>query len=299
MKKSILWFFFFLTALGGNAQEAGADIRGTVSWERMEITAAVTLDLPSAGIRIPVERSRAEELIRAEYPRLIRSCLLSLPVDSSGTVEDKINQGELSLSAVNTFIRSSRQVPPALSPDLASMSSQYTIDMYTVAASLIRHRRPAEITRTLTPSPAAAYTGIIIIADRDLPVQGRTVLAPIQPCLFPKIWDTENNLIYERNMVEPGIGRSSGIVRYVTENALFRPTPSGLEGELLEWAGPNPLRIIARGVFGIRPTDPVIDREDALLIISSEENRQLLREGKVILVVRPEVLSYPLGTPPP
>ncbi|MDR1108623.1 MAG: polymerase [Spirochaetaceae bacterium] len=299
MKKSILWFLFFITALSGNAQEAGAEIRGTVSWERMEITAAVTLDLPSAGIRIPVGRSRAEELVRAEYPRLIRSCLLSLPVDSSGTLEDKINQGELPLSAVNALIRSSRQVPPALSADLVSMTSQYTLDMYTVGASLLRHRRPAEISRTLTPRPAAAYTGIIIIADGDLPVQGRNRVAPLLPCLFPKIWDTENNLIYERNVVEPGIGKIRGIVRYVSETALFHPTPSGLEGELLEWAGPNPLRIIARGVFGIRPTDPIIDREDALLIISSEANRRLLREGKVILVVRPEVLTAPFGTPSP
>ena len=57
--------------------------------------------------------------------------------------------------------------------------------------------------------------------------------------------------------------------------------------------GPNPLRSIAREVFGIRPTDPVIDREDALLIISSEENRRLLREGKVVLILHQDVLTPP------
>jgi hypothetical protein len=49
--------------------------------------------------------------------------------------------------------------------------------------------------------------------------------------------------------------------------------------------GSNPLRIIARGVFGIDPTDPVIDRDDALLILSTENNRRLLREGRVVLVL--------------
>jgi hypothetical protein len=49
--------------------------------------------------------------------------------------------------------------------------------------------------------------------------------------------------------------------------------------------GSNPLRILAREVFGLNPTDPVIDREDALKILSSENNRRLLREGRVVLVL--------------
>jgi hypothetical protein len=55
--------------------------------------------------------------------------------------------------------------------------------------------------------------------------------------------------------------------------------------------GDRPLRLIARGVFGARPTDPIIDSEDALIIISSEENRRLLREGKVVIVLNDEVLK--------
>jgi hypothetical protein len=55
--------------------------------------------------------------------------------------------------------------------------------------------------------------------------------------------------------------------------------------------GNNPLRVIARGVYGIRPTDPIIDREDALLILSSEENLLLLREGRVAIMLDQSVLS--------
>jgi hypothetical protein len=50
------------------------------------------------------------------------------------------------------------------------------------------------------------------------------------------------------------------------------------------------LRIIASGIFGVRPTDPIIDRDDALLIISSENNRRLLREGKVVIVLDDSVI---------
>jgi hypothetical protein len=298
MKKNIVWFFFFLTSLGGIAEEAGVDIQGSIEWDRMQINSTVTVNLPSAGIRIPVERFRAEALITTEYPRLIRPYLLSLPMDSSGTLEDMINRGELPLSAAGDFVHSAGQVPPALSADLVSMSSQYTLNMHTIGAALIRHRRPVEIPRTLLPVPTAAHTGIIIIADKEMPVHGRNIQALPLPCFFPKIWDTEMNLIFERNMLDPATGKTGGMIRYVSESALFRPTPSGLDEDLLNLVGPNPLRIIAREVFGIRPTDPVIDRADALLIISSEENRRLLREGKVALVLHRDVLKSPLGKTP-
>jgi hypothetical protein len=55
--------------------------------------------------------------------------------------------------------------------------------------------------------------------------------------------------------------------------------------------GNNPLRIVANGVYGQTPTDPVIDREDALLIFSSEANRRLLREGKVALILEKNTLT--------
>jgi hypothetical protein len=55
------------------------------------------------------------------------------------------------------------------------------------------------------------------------------------------------------------------------------------------------LRIIARGVFGARPTDPIIDRDDALLILSTEANRRLLREGRIAIVLNSEVLKHPLN----
>jgi hypothetical protein len=288
MKKFFIPFLFLLIVLTGFGQEP--DFQFAVDWERREIRAEVSLHLPSLGIGLPTGRTRAEERIAAEYPRLIRPGLLSVPVDSSATLGDLIDRGELPPSFPAEIARSARRIPPALSADLESMSARYTINLTSLDAALLRHRRPAEIDRTLIPVPAASYTGIIIIANEELPVHGRNTRALPRPCLFPKIWDTEMNLIYERNMLEAGVGQSRGMIRYVSEGAVFRPTPSGLEGELADLVGPHPLRIIARGVFGSLPTDPVIDRSDALLIIAAEENRRLLREGRVVLVLQEKVL---------
>jgi hypothetical protein len=270
------------------------DITGSVAWETMEISAKVELKLQSAGIKLPTGRAQAEELIATEYPRLVRPTILSIPVDSSSTVKDLIDRGEFTLRNVGNIALSARRVPPALSPDLASLTTSFTIDLTRIGADLIRHSRPADIIRPLRPLPAAAYTGIIIMADEPLPIRGRNAESLALPCLFPKVWDTEMNLIYQRNMMTTETALKTGMVRYVTESSVFRPTPSGLSPELEALVGNNPMRIFARGVYGIRPTDPIIDRQDALVILSSDDNLRLLREGRVALMLNEAVLRNPL-----
>jgi hypothetical protein len=279
---------FLLFSCAGLGAQTRIDIAGAVEWDKMEINASVSLELASANIKLPTGRTQAESLISAEYLRLIRPGILSLPVDSSSTIAGLIDRGEFSLLRAENLALGARMVPHALSPDLSALSAAYSVSLAGLSADLVRYRRPAEIPRTLLPVPAPAYTGIIIIADRELPVHGKKSAARPVPCLFPKIWDTEMNLIYERNMLEPG---NAVMIRYAPAETIFRPTPSGLSAEIAALVGQSPLRILARGVFGERPTDPIIDRADALLIISSEENRRLLREGRVVIVLDESVLK--------
>jgi hypothetical protein len=270
------------------------NISGTVEWDRMEINAVTALNMASANLRLPTGRVQGEAILASEYTRLLRPFLLDIPVDSSDTVGDLLNRGEFSLFRLDALLDTARRVPPVLSADLGLLSASYTLSLYQVGAAFIRHRRPREAERLLNPVSAAAYTGIIIIADETLPVHGRNTAALVRPCVFPKIWDTGMNLVYERNMTDPELAAERAIVRYVPAESVFRPTPSGLSPELQDLVGAYPLRILARGVFGIRPTDPVIDREDALVILSSEENRRLLREGRVAIVLSRDVLKNPL-----
>jgi hypothetical protein len=278
----MMGLFFLATAVYGDPDMRAG---GSLEWDKWALNARITLDLASAGIRLPTGRGQAEEFIAAEYPSLLQPFMFSIPVDSSETIGDLVKRGAFSLRETDGIITASRKAAPALSADLRFLSADYTIAINIVSAALVEHNRPAEPLRPLIPVSSASYTGIIIIAADPLPVHGRNTTAALLPCLFPKIWDTDMNLIYERNHTDPRISLQNAIVRYDREENIFRPTPSGLSEELESLVGPNPLRIIARGVFGIHPTDPVIDREDALTIISSENNRRLLREGRVALIV--------------
>jgi hypothetical protein len=257
----------------------------------MEINAAVSLDLASAGIKMPAGRTQGEALIFSEYPRLIQPGILSLQVDSSSVIADLIERGDWTLFEAEYLAQQSRMVPPALSPDFVSLSASYTLGIAGLSAALVRHSRPAEIPGTLSPVSTPAYTGIIIIANENQPIHGMRSAALIRPCLFPKIWDSEMNLIYERNMMSPGAGT---MINYFPLKTIFDNSPSGLSREIAAIVGDRPLRIFAQGVFGIQPTDPIISREDALLIISTGENRNLLREGRVAIILDDSVLKSTL-----
>lgn len=268
--------------------QAKTSINGIVEWDKMEIRAAISLDLASANIKLPSGRTQGEMLIASEYLRLIRPHILNLQVDSSSTVADLVERGEWSLPETDAFALEARSVPPALSPDFSRLSAAYSLSIAGISAALIRHSRPSEVPRTLSPVATASYTGIIIIASESLPVHGRKGLALTIPCLFPKIWDAGMNLIFERNMLDSA---RNAMVHYAPARSIFADSPSGLSPEIAALVGDKPLRIFARGVFGIAPTDPVIDREDALLIIASEENRRLLREGRLAIILDDSMLQ--------
>jgi hypothetical protein len=295
-------FLFVLTALfnlaGGLwAQTPRIAVTGVIEWKKMEMTVNLALDLASAGVSFPTGRIQAEEILSIEFAGIARPYILAIPVDSSTTVEDLIRQGSFSFLGPESIAGTAKRGQAVLTPDFSTLSASYTVDLSILSGRLILHNRAMEIRRILAPVPAASYSGIVIIASGELPVHGRRTGAFVTPCLFPKVWDSDMNLVYERNVLDPKSANRT-LVRYAAEADIFRDTPSGLSPELSALVGDNPLRIIARGVFGIRPTDPVIDRDDALVILSSEENRRLLREGKVAIILGDDTLETRLEAAP-
>jgi len=293
MKKNpIALCLLILAVFPAWGQQASFNVSSSVDWIKGELYSEVSFDLAQAGVRLPTGRFLAEEILQDAYPELLRPNLLSLRLDSNTTVANLAERGELPLALLDSICLEAEKVPPSLSPDLKRMTGRYTMLMDRISALFVRHRQAIEPPKPLIRAPTADYTGIIIIADSELPVHGRRGQALLEPCIFPKIWDTDMNLVFERNMLEVDGPTGNRMVRYIARESIFRSSPSGLEGELAVLLGPNPLRIIAREVFGVNPTDPVIDREDALKILSSENNRSLLREGRVALVLNDTKLKF-------
>jgi len=286
VKRVFISILIFLSAAVFADETTG--ITGIVEWDTLLIKSTVSLDLALAGIKLPSGRTQGEALLNSGYLMLIQPNIMDLQVDSSSTISDLIIRGEFGLLEAENLALKARSVPPALSSDLRKISISYTMNLSDVSAALLRHTRPAPVMRTLTPVSSAQYTGIIVIASDNLPLYGMRSSALAVPCLFPKIWDSNMNLIYERNMLETN---NNIMVHYAPLQSIFQENPSGLAPEIIEVAGNRPLRIFARGLYGINPTDLIIDNNDAMLIISSNDNRRLLSEGRVVFILNDSVLK--------
>ncbi|GHU52930.1 hypothetical protein FACS1894200_13440 [Spirochaetia bacterium] len=232
----------------------------------------------------------------------------------------------MSLKQLDALILSSREIPSNLSVDFSTMNARYLLDLFPLASDLIQHGRAEDMRRVIRPVNAAAYTGLIIIADELLPVYGRNSSTQVQPCFLPRIWDSAMELVYELNTIDPARSLrpyesdkrnptgplvinedkdlppnrllKDAVVRYTGRASVFASTPSGLSPEIERIVGSNPLRILAQSVYGERSTDPVINTDDALSLFANPENHRILREGRVVIVIDQDLLRSNTRTIP-
>jgi len=245
-------------------------------WDALSLTARISLDLRAAGIRMPSGRTEAENMIERDLTGLLQDTVFQIPVDSYRTVGDTLADGTLSINDLLGLIQSLSRRESAFSPDFRHFSAVYELPLTNIASLYVRHSRPYELAAPLDYVPARSYSGIVIYAKGELPVRGEHVQARAVPCLFPRIFDERMNTILERNLVSPEAIRRWGLVGYTND----------LEAAALEErTGDNPLRIAASAVFGTSRTDLVISREEALRILALPENRALLREGRIVVVI--------------
>jgi len=112
----------------------------------------------------------------------------------------------------------------------------------------------------------SSYTGIIIDA-RNLSVK---------PALFPKIFNEEEELIYNYTKVEYPYAEKEGVVGYVKDLKSAQRNPR---------VKPHPLVVRAVGVKGEEGTDIVIKDSDVKKIMKEEREGEFLKRGKVVIVL--------------
>jgi hypothetical protein len=289
MGKSFLGALCLVCAVTISAAETANSLKSTIDWEKMEISFEVSLDLAQSGNKLPAGRTASETDLRRWYPVLVRPVLEALPVDSSATVGSYLEEGRLAPSFIDEIAAMADSTPPFLSTDLRSIRSIYKLGLSTVVARIPPRQSPVLAEPPLNPIGTGAYSGIVIIADGDLPVHGKHSTALPLPSLAPKLWDTGMNLLFDRSKTQDDVIP----FHYMDAENIFSSRPGGLSPEAEAVVGTNPLHIIAVEVFGERPTDLVIAAEDAAKILADEKNRLLLRGGNLIIILDKAVLKTP------
>ena len=287
MKKAIL-FICILSLFNINIFSQQATSQSTVDWTKPAFFSTAELNITESNIILPSGRGAASTILETKIPLLIKDPLLSLPVDSSKKLGDTVLQDTLSLEEITKIIQDGKKTAPVYSNENDSIIINHTIKLNDISSKLVKHSFPYKPESPIEKTASRVYTGIIIDARGILPVQGEFVTSTGNPCLFPKVWNEDMELIYEKNIENSKTAKEKGIVSYhwSSDENLYR-----------DRIGNDPLRITAKKIFGINRTDPVISNKDALKILSLEENRELLKQGRVIILLDKEQLVYSVGAP--
>ena len=285
---SITVFVLFVSAFG-YSYPSGMESQTVQNWETAQVDSKITIDLNKSGLYLPTDRNAAIRLIQQNRSSLLKNAYLSILVDSSHRIGNYLAEERISLTDINTVINNGKSTAPVLSQELQTAIVYHQNPLQELANLFVKHNAPYTPSFFPLGTASKVYTGILIDARGQLPVHGEYSSEQLNPCLFPQIWNKNMNLIYEKNMVDPAQAKKQGIVLYTgtLDESMYR-----------DRIGTEPLRIIARGVFGDNRTDPIISNEDAERILAKRENIELLRQGKIVIVCNKDTLqvspTYPL-----
>ena len=281
-------FVAAIPLFSATAAEPSLESKSQINWITRSLSSDLTLDTKKAGLQMPSGKKKASALIKSKMSQLIQPPLLSLYTDSSSTLEDYVIDEYLSLDQVYSFIMNGYKTPDVFTHDAGTLYSTNTLNVDKLAKNLVKHKYPYSPEEPIDTVPSRAYSGIIIDARGKLPVHGEFVNSVVHACFFPTIWDENMNIIYEKNTAAPDIVKQEGLVAYD-----YSDNPE----RYISRIGSDPLYIKASQVFGINRTDPVIQRKDALKILTVPENLKLMNEGKVVILLDKEQLVYDIAVP--
>lgn len=262
--------------------------KSKIDWTSRIFTTQINLDVTNTNMRLPSGRNSAESLIKIKTPGLVKDSLLTLFVDNQNYLGDIIVDETLSLEQITKIIENSKQTPALYTTDGNGVNTIKTIDVNTISRQLIKHKYPYTPEEPIDIVSSRPYSGIIIDARGSLPIHGEYADSEVFPCFFPTIWDDQMNIIYEKNITDKEIAQNNGIVKYDWKDNFI------LYEDLI---GRDPLYIKAKKVFGRNRTDPLISRRDALKILTVKENLNLLKQGKIVILLDKENLIYDVKIP--
>jgi len=248
--------------------------RSSIDWKTRLLSIEVELDLAGAGLRMPEGRLSAERMIERDLAGLAKDAVLAIQADSYRSIADAVADGSFDSESLVALAGIARFEHASFSKDLRKFLAVYSLGLDAIASLFLNGASPSPIRPPMESRPSRDYSGIVIYAKGSLPVHGEELEGRAAPCLFPRIYDSEMNLVLDRGLVLPDSLGKDGVLGYA----------SGLGVEAGERVGSDPMRVMALELFGDRRTDYVISREDALRILSSPGNRDLLRRGRVVVV---------------
>ncbi len=242
-------------------------VASEVLWPESKLVIDIVYPLPVTERPLPAEKKQIEEEISDALPVIIFNELSGMILDSHTRVKDYLNGKTSVIPRVFKLADKAAREISIFSRDMKNLEIRYTVSLYPDIAEIFLPAPPhEELGRLLKFVPSADFTGIVIYIDRQ---KGFT------PSLFPRIYDQNMNLIMDRFHIDSDMIKKWGAVQY-RQNL-------DLAGSV-ERIGHSPLKLAARGLFGVNNTDIIISTLDAEKILSRKKNINLIYQGRILIV---------------
>lgn len=251
-----------------------------VDWVARELVIRTTRPVETQGANAPVSVHLTQREADYSLPQLLNRAIRGVQRDTAETVGTATEDLPTVATKITRLIPSVQRTSLRRSSDLSELTVEYRLPLFPAATELFGlHEVASPLPQNLQRVPSRDFTGILVYVADPLPVHGTNRVEHLQGALFPRIYDTEMNLVLEPAMMNPEYLQRWGPVAYSTD-----PETTAYE----ERIGDAPLRILARGIFGTTPTDLLISTTDAARVLGREANLDLLRQGRIVVVIAPE-----------
>ena len=256
------------------------DITTDVDWEKKTLQVEMTAPISEESNQ-PTGRYKTEQFIIRKTPVTTGEVLLPLIVNSSNTLEDLVERDPVLLRKLENLSQVMQKIFTTATPDRKKLTVRYELPLFPyVADLLIHHEKP--FSYPLNPSyvPNEEFTGIVIYAAEPLPwIDSGREDEILMPCLFPRLFTPERKEIHSMELTYPEALSRWGNAGYSYSTNI---------SQISDRVGVYPYRTMARAIYGTKKTDLILSEEAATMISGSQHNRELLRQGKVIIILPSE-----------
>jgi hypothetical protein len=281
--KGLLVFFAGLLAAGAAHADFEELARSrTLDWTHGALLLEVREKVEQTSYLTPATRFLDERHIDDALPYLCLESLREVPVDSWDRLADRLEANPDLFRRLSDLAAGAIKESAAFSPDLHEVVVSYRLPFFGAGgliAPFVEHERPSPMRRILGFAPTRTFTGLVILAQGEFPSYGKDLRERVQPALLPRLWDEDMNLVLSQEMCSGESLRKWGVAAYAysADEATLRANE--------ERVGTLPLRTMARGVYGRNATDILLANEVARQLLSREQNREMLRQGRILIIL--------------
>lgn len=276
MNKRACWMLGLLVAALWPAAAQEIAVQKSIDWEKRFIS--FRLSAPVDQRSLPVSKQAAEGLVDRLRVSEIAESLSEIALDAQGPFASAAAQRPDLTWSLEAAAAMARKDYSIFSSDMKRIDVAYVLSFSDIYSHIAAPQAPA-LEPNLMATGVFDYSGIVIYAAEALPVRNLQEKALLRPALSPSIFSASGETV-----LNAGLADSQSFKRWGVAGYTYAQRAAGWPADRV---GLNPLVIAADAVYGDYKSDVIISDSDAARILASDQGRQMLASGRILLIIAP------------